>query len=246
MGQASRLVVHTARGAFHSPLPALPGLALAVVAATMLLSPQTQAATLSLGLDVEFSGGQAPAGTAPWVTAVFDDATGDPTSVLLTIEAPGLTGGANGEYLAEMSFNFDPALDPTLLSFVAVDTADVGATVVNTGVNAFMSDGDGDFDIMFDFPPPPGQPGGRFTGGDAIVYEIFYAGGNIDATSFNFFSDEGGGQGTFLSAAHVQNTTGAGEGGSGWIGVVPEPSTASLLALGLVGLAARRRAGCAG
>ena len=157
------------------------------------------------------------------------------------MSAPGLTGGANGEYLAEMSFNFDPALDPTLLSFVEVDTSDVGTTVVNTGVNAFMSDGDGDFDIMFDFPPPPGQPGGRFTGGDAITYEIFFSGGNIDVNAFNFFSSEDGGAGTFLAAAHIQNTTGPGTGGSGWIGVAPEPSTASLLAIGLIALAARRR-----
>ena len=52
-----------------------------------------------------------------------------------------------------------------------------------------------------------------------------------------FFSDEGGGQGTFLAAAHIQRING---NDSGWIGVVPEPSTASLLALGLVGLAVRR------
>lgn len=195
-----------------------------------------------MGLDLEFSGGQAPAGVAPWVTATFDDATGDPTSVLLTMAAPGLVGGGGGgEYLAEMTFNFDPVLDPTLLSFVEVDTNDIGTTVVSTGVNAFMSDGDGDFDIMFDFPPPPGQPAGRFMGGDVVIYEIFYAGGNIDATSFDFFSDEGGGQGTFLAAAHVQNTTGAGTGGSGWIGVIPEPGTGALVALGLTGLGIARR-----
>jgi hypothetical protein len=207
----------------------------------LLPATTTQAATLTLGLDIEFSGAQAPGGVAPWVTATFDDATGDPTSVLLTMSATGLMGGANGEYMAEMTFNLDPALDPTLLSFVEVDVADVGTTVVNTGVNAFMSDGDGDFDIQFDFPPPPGQPAGRFTGGDQMIYEIFYAGGNIDASSFNFFSDEGGGQGTFLAAAHIQNTTGAGSGGSGWIGVVPEPGTGALVALGLTALGIARR-----
>ena len=198
-------------------------------------------ATLDFGLDIEFSGGQAPAGPSPWVTASFDDATGDPTSVLLTIAAPGLMGGANGEYMAEISFNFDPVLDPTLLSFVAVDTLDIGATTVGTGANLFMSDGDGDFDIMFDFPPPPGTPAGRFTGGDAVTYEIFYAGGNIDVSSFDFFSDMGGGQGTFLAAAHVQNTTGAGSGGSGWIGAVPEPATAGMVAMGVIVLGCARR-----
>jgi hypothetical protein len=51
---------------------------LSLLGASMLVlaSATAQASTLTLGLDVEFSGGQAPAGVAPWVTATFDDATG--------------------------------------------------------------------------------------------------------------------------------------------------------------------------
>jgi hypothetical protein len=213
----------------------------AALGIVLLLGVGAQAATLTLGLDTEFSGGQEPAGTAPWITAVFDDATGDPSSVLLTMSATGLVGGKNGELMALMHFNLDPVLDPTLLSFVVVDAGSVGTTVVNTGVDGFKADGDGLYDIQFDFPPPPGTPAGRFTEGKSMIYEIFYSGGIIDASSFDFLSTPDGGAGVFLAAAHVQNTTGAGTGGSGWIGVVPEPATGVLLGLGLLGLASVRR-----
>lgn len=110
---------------------------------------------------------------------------------------------------------------------------------IGTGVDAFKADGDGWFDILFDFPPPPGSQNARFTAGETVVYDITYT-GPIDVNSFDFSSAPGGGNGTFLSAAHVQQTGGG--SGSGWIGAaVPEPATALLLGGGLVALAAGRR-----
>lgn len=69
------------------------------------------ATTLVLGLNTEFSGGTAPSGTAPWITATFDDSFGGPNTVRLTMSANNLVGTENvkGWY-----FNFDPALNPTL------------------------------------------------------------------------------------------------------------------------------------
>ena len=202
------------------------------------------AATLTLGLDTEFSGATPPAsGTTPWVTATFDDSFGGPNTVRLTMTADNLTGGGGGENLELFHFNFDPSLDPTALTFSAVDNSasnpenGLGDNGIFTGVNAFMANGDGNYDIVFNFPPPPGGGGNRFTGGESVIYDITYTSA-IDVNSFNFLSDDGGGQGTFLAAAHIQRING---NESGWIGVVPEPSTAALVGLGLMALARRRR-----
>jgi hypothetical protein len=208
----------------------------AAAATGLAIAGPASAATLVLGLNVEFSGGTAPAGSTPWITATFDDSFGGPNTVRLTLEATNLVGTEN---IKEWHFNFDPALDPTLLSFVAVSNAASVPNAINTGVNAFQADGDGKYDIQFDFPPPPGSFGPRFTAGETVIYDLTYV-APISASSFDFFSVPGGGQGTFLSAAHIQSI-GEGED-SGWIGVVPEPGTASLLGLGLLGLALRRRA----
>jgi hypothetical protein len=210
----------------------------------VLVPVMSFATTLTLGLDVEFSGATPPAsGTTPWVTATFDDSFGGPNTVRLTMTADNLTGGANGENLELFYFNFDPSLDPNGLTFTAVDVSasdpenGSGNNGIFTGANAFTANGDGSYDFIFNFPPPPGSGASRFTGGESVIYDITYTSA-INANSFNFFSDEGGGQGTYLAAAHIQKING---NDSGWIGVVPEPSTGLLVGMGLVGLAIRRR-----
>lgn len=159
------------------------------------------------------------------------------------MSAGNLSGGVNGESIGIFLFNFDPLLDPTLLSFSVIDDSGAVLNGINTGVDAFMADGDGDFDIQFDFPQPPGQGVARFTGGESIIYDISYVSA-ISAFSFESFSNMGGGQGTFQATAKILRISG---NGSGWIGnattatVVPEPATGALVGLGLVALALVRR-----
>lgn len=200
---------------------------------------QAQASTLQLNFIFEFSGAQAPAGPTPWLTAVFDD-FGGTGSVRLTMSSSGLV---NSENVKEWYFNLNPALDPTALIYTynaGLSTAAAAVSIAD-GVDCCKADGDGKYDFQFSFAPSSG-----FTPGKTVVYDITGI-GSLTAASFNYLSAPAGGHGPYLSAAHVQNTTGAGSGGSGWVAgvatsTIPVPAAVWMFgsALGLLGWIRRR------
>ena len=185
-------------------------------------------AALILPLDYTFSS-DSPAGTPPWLTATFTDVV--PGTVTLTMDATGLSGS---EFLGEKGwyFNFNPGKNVTALGFVFVSGNN--ADGINVGVNGYKADGDGFYDIQFFW-----DNSDRLVDGQTAVYTISGL-TDLVAADFNYFSAPGGGAGVYLSAAHVQGTTGS--EGSGWIGAtVPEPSTIILLVAGLAGVGILRR-----
>ncbi|MBW7905396.1 MAG: hypothetical protein LC135_02770 [Phycisphaerae bacterium] len=193
-----------------------------------------QAAILTFELSVEFSGATPPAGAAPWLTATFDDG-GSPGSVDLTLATTNLV---SNEFVFRWMFNLDPVLDPTSLSFSAPSkTGAFTDPVINTGVDSFMADGDGKFDIEVVFSNA-GGPANRFGAGDSVKYTITGIPG-LTAASFDFLSAPAGGHGPFPTAAHVGGI-GANDDESGWI-TVPEPSTGLAGLLILCAALARRR-----
>ena len=176
-------------------------------------------------LGFAFSGAVPPDGPGPWLRAIISDAgSGD---VYLTMQSL-LTGPTEYVNSSGWLFNLDPSLDPDLLNISYSAGPYPNLAVVTTGVNFFQADGDGQYDISFNFPQAP--PADRFNGSDEVTYLISYPGVDLSNASFHWPSEEPGPNGSYFTAAHVQGT-GGGEG-SEWIGSqgkIPEPTTLALL-----------------
>ena len=207
-----------------------------------LIAPQANALYLDVEFDTVFPDKPSPGGSAPWITARFDDSVGDANTVRLTMTAVNLMGDEN---ISELYFNFDTSLDASLMNFTVVDNSDSNPVSISNDINGNKADGDGYYDILFEFPPPPGDQANRFTNGETVVYDLVFNSA-ISALSFDFMSTERNGslkpsKDYYYAGAHIQQINST----STWVGastttVVPEPISATLFIAGSATLGFRR------
>jgi hypothetical protein len=197
-----------------------------------------QATIITFSSTFEFSGATAPAGSAPWLKATFDDHNGF-GSVDITLVGFNL---AATEFATEWDINLDPGLNPLSLVFSAPTKVGTFTNpVISKGVNAFKADGDGEYDIQIDFDNSGGASN-RFGNGESAKYTVTGI-PTLNAYSFLFLSNPAGGHGPYHMATHVQGTGGGSQ--SGWVApdpesfglIVPEPSSWALAMMGASGLA---------
>jgi hypothetical protein len=210
--------------------------ALGICAIVLAVSGTASGAILTFTMEIVYSGDVSPGGPSPWLTATFDDHD-SAGSVTLTLKASNLV---TGEFAHEWYFNLDPSMDLDSLAIAQISkTGSFDDPEVTKDVDALKADGDGKFDILFDFANDDGVTT-RFTADDGVQFTLSGI-STLTVDSFAFTSTTSGDKPGLYSAAHIQGIAG---GNSDWVTCpepvkVPEPATLSLLALG--GLALLRR-----
>ena len=207
--------------------------ALLIAALVLLCTVSASAATVEFGLDFEYTGGDEPTATPPWLVAEFTD--DGQNQVRLRIHTLPLEGD---EYVTSWFFNLDPGLDAEHLDFSFDGGNGLAAKNIflgNNSQNAAGVLGEG-FDIQLSWLPDDET---RFIADKFIDYIITFddpakPNDTISAASFNFVN-----QGELFSAAHVKGISPG--NGEGWIAAVPIPGTIWLLASGVLWLAAIRK-----
>lgn len=212
---------------------------LVLCAAMLGAPPAVHASAITFQLSTVFSGAT-PSGS-PTVT-LTDTAAG----VEVSVSSFPLSGT---EFIDDIYLNYIG--DVSLLT--ATYQSGVVANNISFSPNSFKADGDGYFDILIDYPPPPGNVG-KFEADMTSQYLLAtLAGLNTSMFNSSSFCEIGCGTGSYFAAAHIQGLAG---GLSTWVGdgtgppppppppppsPVPEPASMMLMGTGFVAFAAKYR-----
>lgn len=227
-------------------LSAIPKIILVVAVALLFVAAMTLPANADLTyyfgdynmFGAPQAGGVAPSGT--WATATFIDVS--PDNVQLTLSVTNNITSA--ENIGAFYFNYSG--DQSGLMWTAVDTSASTPAIGTAG--SYQADGDGLYDIVFNFPPPPGGSA-KFQAGESVIYNI--SGTGLSASGFYELATPGTSDvGPFYAVAKLggipcgdtsdpncqQGTTSAWSSGT----IVPEPVSSTLFIVGACALGFRR------
>lgn len=171
--------------------------------------------------------GDTPSGDAPWATLLCQDTGVDEVTFTLTHSATSTAG----QFLTELMLNYDGTI-PGNFDIASTNPSVTGA---GFGEDAYNDAGSAyDIQLLFETSNSGGL---RVEPGDSVVFTI--TGTGVDCLDFNVLSTPNGDGVGQLALLHVQGTFG--QEGSSKIAPVPEPASMAALAIGALGMLARRR-----
>lgn len=165
--------------------------------------------------------GVTPGGAPPWATLTIQDAGANTVNLTLTHNAT----SASGQFITELWMNMQPF--PSNPQMVENSATITGVTFDENNINNASLI----FDLSVTFETS-NTSGDRLEPGESVSWQ--FTGTGLNENAFNSFAKGG----DVLAMIHMQ---GLANGESGKVGVVPEPASLAVIAMGAAALLRRRK-----